>query len=68
MRFSVRNHTINFKPWLHLRNWYWVKTKSKLFLFEKAMTASENGLTKELANQLAKAALQKSAGPKIKPS
>jgi len=56
----MKNHMINFRPWLRLRNWYWVKTKPRLFLLEKAMTATENGLTKELANQLAKAALRKS--------
>lgn len=63
----MKNHTIKFSYWLRLRNWYWVKTKPRLFLLEKVMTATENGLTKELANQLAKAALKKSAG-EIKPS
>lgn len=64
----MKEHTVNFIYWLRLRNWYWVKTKPRMFLLEKAMTATENGLTKELANQLAKAALKKSAASGIKPS
>lgn len=47
--------------WLRLRNLYWIKTKSRMFLLTKVMTATESGLTKELANQLAKAALKKPA-------
>ena len=58
----MKNQTVSSNYWIRLRNWYWVKTKPKLFLMEKAMTATENGLTKELANQLARAALKKSAG------
>jgi hypothetical protein len=58
----MKSPAINFNPWLRLRNWYWVKTKPKLFLMEKAMTATENGLTREMANQLAKAAMKKSPG------
>jgi hypothetical protein len=64
----MKNYAINFNYWLRLRNWYWVKTKPRVFLLEKVMTATENGLTKELANQLAKAALKKPLGPAIKTS
>lgn len=64
----MKNYAINFNYWLRLRNWYWVKTKPRVFLLEKVMTATENGLTKELANQLAKAALKKPVGQAIKSS
>ncbi|HTZ46713.1 MAG TPA: hypothetical protein VMH20_03935 [Verrucomicrobiae bacterium] len=55
----MKNYASNFNYWLRLRNWYWVKTKPRAFLLEKVMTATENGLTRELANQLAKAARKK---------
>jgi hypothetical protein len=64
----MKNYAINFRYWLRLRNWYWVKTKPRVFLLEKVMTATENGLTRDLANQLAKAALRKPVGPGIKAS
>ena len=62
----MENHTVRSIYWLRLRNWYWAKTKPKAFLLEKVMTATENGLTRELANELAKAALRKSAANRTK--
>jgi hypothetical protein len=53
--------------WLRLRNLYWIKTKPRAFLLSKVMAATENGLSRELASQLAKAALRKSAAQGTKP-